>query len=321
MALVNQAKHEINAKVVYFGPGLAGKATNLKHVYGKLKPDFRGQMKAMNVQSGRMLFFDFTPPGDGNVEGFRVRFHIYTVSGEAVDAAAWKMVLKGVDGIVFVADAASERRAENQQSLETLSAILKGYGQSLSSVPVAFQYNKSDLSDALQVTELERTLNPAGFPSFKASSQSGEGVLQTLLSLVKNVLTGLRAKGIEGIASAESVQRVVQEPALQAPAAEVRTEEPPEYQATPAPREAAPQERPAQAAAPEPLFAASEEPAPAAGEGAAVPAAGEEEPLSLEFAGTPEPVGHGLFRLPLTIKSGARSKKVVLSVALSIEEE
>jgi signal recognition particle receptor subunit beta len=319
MALVNQAKREVNAKVVYFGPGLAGKATSLKHVYGKLKPDFRGQMKAMNVQNGRMLFFDFTPPGEGNVEGFRVRFHLYTVSGENVDSAAWKMVLKGVDGIVFVADASEERQAENQRSLDTLENILKGYGQTLASVPVAFQYNKSDVAGAVPVTELERALNPAGFPSFKASSQSGEGVLQTLLSLVKNVLTGLRAKGLEGIASAETVQRVVQEQAAPAEAAEVRSEEPPEYRATPAPR-AATQEplRQPEPALPEPSFAPLQTPVQA---GAETETAAAEEALSLELAGAPEPAGRGLVRLPLTIRSGARSKQVVLTLAVSIEEE
>jgi signal recognition particle receptor subunit beta len=319
MALVNQAKREVNAKVVYFGPGLAGKATSLKHVYGKLKPDFRGQMKAMNVQNGRMLFFDFTPPGEGNVEGFRVRFHIYTVSGENVDSAAWKMVLKGVDGIVFVADASGEREGENRQSLEALAEILKGYGQTLSSVPVAFQYNKSDVAGAVPVTEMERTLNPAGFPSFKASSQSGEGVLQTLLSLVKNVLTGLRAKGLEGIASAETVQRVVQEQGAAVPAAEVRSEEPPEYRVTPAPATQEPMRQPPQPAPAEPSFAAPETPAPAGAE--TEPGAAAEEALSLELAGAPEPAGRGMVRLPLTIRSGSRSKQVVLTLAVSIEEE
>src|SRR6185369_7764380 len=194
MALVNQAKREINAKIVFFGPGLSGKSTNLKHVHGKLKPEFRGAIKAMSVQEARMLFFDFTPPGDGNVHGFRVRFHVYTVSGGTVDPAAWKMVLKGVDGIVFVADAEPGRFAANRESLEQLVGFLKGYGQSLASVPVVFQYNKTDLEDALSVPELERTLNPTGLPSFKASSLQGEGVLQTLLSLVKTVLGELRSR-------------------------------------------------------------------------------------------------------------------------------
>ena len=323
MALVNQAKREINAKLVFFGPGLAGKATNLKHVYGKLKPDFRGAMKAMNVQDARMLFFDFTPPGDGNVHGFRVRFHVYTVSGQVLDPAAWKMVLKGVDGIVFVADSAPQRQAANRESLESLAGYLKGYGQSLSSIPMVFQFNKSDLPDALEAAELERTLNPSRLPSFKASSQNGEGVLQTTLGLVKTVLNGLRDKGLEGIASTEGLQRMVEPPSAprlspgQAPAAAV--EEPP-----PARREAPALE----AAAPTPLAAAASalEPQQAPPELLAAEGAREgqapagEEPLSLELAGAPEVAGPGLFRLPLTIRSGARSKSVLLTLALSLEE-
>jgi signal recognition particle receptor subunit beta len=280
MALVNQTKREINAKLVFFGPGLSGKSTNLRHVHTKLKPEFRGAMKAMSVQQARMLFFDFTPPGDGNVHGYRVRFHVYTVSGETVDPAAWKMVLKGVDGVVFVADASQERSASNRESLDSLDLYLKGYGQSIATVPVVFQYNKCDLPDALPVEDLERMLNPSRFPSFKASSQSGDGVLQTLLSLVKTVLTELRQKGVEGVHSGEALHGIVDEP----------------------------------------LPVGSEvHPAPAAaGAPLSVPAA--EEPLSLELAGAPEPAGPGLMRVPLTIRSGARSKNVVLTLALTLDE-
>ncbi|GFO57850.1 hypothetical protein GMST_01750 [Geomonas silvestris] len=219
MALVNQAKREINAKLVFYGPGLSGKSTNLKHVHGKLRPEFRGAMKVMSVQEARMLFFDFTPPGDGNVLGYRVRFHVYTVSGEVVEPAAWKMVLKGVDGVVFVADASPGRAEANRESLDHLDAFLKGYGQSLSSVPLVFQYNKSDLPDAVAQQDLERILNPSRLPNFQASSQRGEGVLQTLLALVKTVLNELRTKGLEGVAGAEALQGLVEPPAGAAEAA------------------------------------------------------------------------------------------------------
>jgi len=317
MALVNQAKREINAKIVFFGPGLCGKATNLKHVFNKLKPEFRGALKAMNVQDARMLFFDFTPPGDGNVHGYRVRFHVYTVSGQVVDPAAWKMVLKGVDGVVFVADSAPQRQAANRESLDSLAAFLQGYGQSLSSIPVVLQFNKSDLHDALGQAELERTLNPARLPSFKASSQGGEGVLQTILGLVKAVLTGLRDKGLEGISSVEGLQQMVQTPAAPSSAQPPMAAEPeiaPPVQESAPPVQAAVQaaetQQP-QAAAPEfpaPEFDAPESDAP-------------QEPLSLELSGAPQPAGPGLFRLPLTIRSGDRSKNVVLTLALSLEEE
>jgi len=296
MALVNQAKREINAKIVYFGPGLAGKSTNLKHVFQKLKPEFRGALKAMNVQAGRMLFFDFTPPGDGNVEGFRVRFHVYTVSGPQVDPAAWKMVLKGVDGIVFVADSAPGQQAANQESLDSLALYLKGYGQNLGSLPLVFQYNKSDLPDALQADELERVLNPSRFPSFQASSQSGEGVLQTLLSLVKTVLTGMRNKGVGGIAGGEGLQRMVETPAapLQAPA---------------------PAEEPVLAPPAEEFPSGAQEGPGAAAESVAAPA----EPLSLELSGAPHLQADGRLSVPLTVRSGERAKTFVLTLSLAEE--
>lgn len=287
MALVNQAKREINAKIVFFGPGQAGKGTGLRHVFNKLKPDFRGALKVMSVQGARMLFFDFTPPGDGNVDGFRVRFHLYTVSGPLVDPAAWKMVLKGADGVVFVADSAPQRLEENKTAMGQLVEYLKGYDQSLGTIPAVLQFNKCDLPDALAVAELERQLNPSRLVSFKTSSHTGEGVLQGLMALVKTVLAGLRAKGAEGIAGSEGLQHMVQAPAFEAPTA------------------------PTPAAAP-----AAEEPSPAAPAAAPV-----EELLSLEIAGDPVVAGGDLVRVPLTIRSGAREKTVVLTLSLGLSEE
>jgi signal recognition particle receptor subunit beta len=319
MALVNQAKQEINAKIVFFGPGLAGKASNLKHVYNKLKPEFRGAMKAMNVQDARMLFFDFTPPGEGNVEGFRVRFHVYTVSGSAVEPAAWKMVLKGVDGVVFVADSAPERQAANRESLESLEAFLKGYGQTLASIPVVYQFNKSDLPDALPVADLDRMFNPSRQPSFKASSRTGEGVLQTLLGLVKTVLVRMRDKGLEGIGSGEALQAMVQAQAAPAvPAAGQAETAALSEVITTHQQQAAAVQAPQAPAAPAPQAAASApvEAAPAQSLQAQVA----DQALSLEVAGAPEAAGPGQFRLPLTIRSGERSKSVVLTLAISLEE-
>jgi uncharacterized protein len=321
MALVNQAKHEINAKIVFFGPGLAGKSTSLKHIYNKLKPEFRGPMKAMNVQDARMLFFDFTPPGDGNVDGFRVRFHVYTVSGNQVDPSAWKMVLKGVDGIVFVADCHPERQEANRESLDNLASYVKSYGQNLSSIPVVFQYNKNDLPDAQGAGEMDRSLNPSRQASFRACSQTGEGVLQTMLSLVKTVLSGLRSKGVEGLATPEALQRMVEPSApMAAPATPATSAAPaapaePEAPAAPAEPEAAVEAAPPVEPEPqvEQRFTAGAETAQAASEA-------EEEPLSVEIAGAPE-AGDGVLRLPLTIRSGARTKSVVLAVSVSLEEE
>lgn len=293
MALVNQAKREINAKIVFFGPGLAGKGTSLKHVFNKLKQEFRGAMKVMNVQDSRMLFFDFTPPGDGNVEGFKVRFHLYTVSGGNVDPAAWKMVLKGVDGVVFVADSAPQQMQENRSAMESLYGFLKGYGQSLATVPAVIQYNKSDLPDALSAADLDHALNPSRLPSFPACAKGGEGVLQALMTLVKSVLTGLRAKGTEGIASGETLQRVVEHPAAPAPVPE----------------------RPAETAPKAPAgmaFELAEPPAPQ-------PAAAEPE-ITLEISGAPRLAGGDVIRVPLTIRAGDRAKQVLLTLSLGLEE-
>jgi signal recognition particle receptor subunit beta len=300
MALVNQAKREINAKIVFFGPGQAGKGTSLRHVFNKLKPEFRGALKVMSVQGARMLFFDFTPPGDGNVDGFRVRFHLYTVSGPLVDPAAWKMVLKGADGVVFVADSAPRRLDDNKAAMALLVEYLKGYDQSLATIPAVLQLNKCDLPDALPVTELDREMNPSRLASFKTSSHTGEGVLQGLLALVKTILTGLRAKGTDGIASSEGLQQMMQAPAETAPATAA-------VEAPPAP---APAAAPATRGAQEPLRGAPAE--------AATPA---EEPLSLEIAGDPVAAGGDLIRVPLTIRSGAREKTVILTLSLGLCED
>ncbi len=131
MALVNHAKGEINAKLVLYGPGLAGKSTNLNFIYRKLKPEHRGKLKAMNIEKERMLFVDFSPTGQGKVGAYNVRFHIYTITGESANSTAWKMVLKGVDGVVFVADSSPDRLGANLESLGALRKTMDGYGLNL----------------------------------------------------------------------------------------------------------------------------------------------------------------------------------------------
>ncbi|WP_136513583.1 GTP-binding protein [Geomonas edaphica] len=297
MALVNQAKREINAKIVFFGPGQAGKGTSLRHIFNKLKPEFRGAMKVMSVQGARMLFFDFTPPGDGNVDGFRVRFHLYTVSGPVVDPAAWKMVLKGADGIVVVADSSPHRLDENRAAMDELSSYLKGYGQGLSTVPAVLHLNKNDLADALPVAELERQLNPSRLLAFSTSGHSGQGVLQGVMALVKSILTGLRAKGADGIASGETLQHMVEGTAAPAgPAAQVPAESFAEVPPPAAPAEAS-----------EAVLELSE--------------AADEAPLSLEIAATPVVAEGDQIRVPLTIRCGSREKTVVLTLSLGLSEE
>lgn len=297
MALVNQAKREINAKIVFFGPGQAGKGTSLRHIFNKLKPEFRGAMKVMSVQGARMLFFDFTPPGDGNVDGFRVRFHLYTVSGPVVDPAAWKMVLKGADGIVVVADSSPQRLDENRAAMDKLASYLKGYGQGLNCVPAVLHLNKNDLADALPVAELERQLNPSRLLTFSTSGHSGQGVLQGVMALVKSILTGLRAKGADGIASGETLQHMVEGAATPA-AGTAQASVEPFGESTP------PAATPAEA--------------PKATERAE---AADEAPLSLEIAATPVVAEGDQIRVPLTIRSGSREKTVVLTLSLELAEE
>ncbi|CAG0961442.1 Mutual gliding-motility protein MglA [Geobacteraceae bacterium] len=198
MALFNRTKREINAKIVYFGPPLAGKATTLHFIHRKLKPEYRGAMKTMGGQMDRMLFFDFMPPELGEVNDHRVRFHLYTVQGEVTNPSTWKTVLKGADGVVFIADASPESRTVTRDSMESLRGYLQSYGQELEKLPCVIQCNKSDLPDALSPEEVARVIASAGFPAVKASSRTGEGVLQVLSTVVKRIMKELREQGHDG---------------------------------------------------------------------------------------------------------------------------
>lgn len=204
MALVNQAKKEINVKIVYYGPGLAGKTTNLNYVYRKLKPEFRGKLKTMNIQTDRMLFFDFTPTGQGMVNGYDVRFHVYTVMGDVSHLSTWKMVLKGVDGLVFVADSGRDRMAENLESFHNLRTCLAGQGKALEDIPAVIQCNKQNLGNALSPGEMAAALNSGPLSVVPAVAEKGEGVLDTLFGVVKMVLKTLRESGLELAAEVEA---------------------------------------------------------------------------------------------------------------------
>jgi signal recognition particle receptor subunit beta len=160
MSMINYASREINCKIVYYGPGLGGKTTNLEHVYGKVKPDTRGKLISLATETERTLFFDFLPVDLGTIRGFKTRFHLYTVPGQVYYNASRKLILKGVDGIVFVADSQVERMEANLEAMQNLYDNMAEYGYDLTKMPFIIQYNKRDLPNAAPLAELQNTLNP-----------------------------------------------------------------------------------------------------------------------------------------------------------------
>jgi signal recognition particle receptor subunit beta len=193
MALVNNVKREINAKIVYFGPPGAGKTTCLAYIYRKLKAEYRSEQRSMALQQDRMMFFDFMPPGQGGSGEYDVRIHIYTLSGPVHEESSWKMLLKGVDGIVFVADASPDRLEANQQSMNQLQDLLAQYQRGVRDVPCLLQCNKSDEPAGLATDELTAALEWDGLPVMASAANNGAGVLEGLFRIVKTVMQELRA--------------------------------------------------------------------------------------------------------------------------------
>lgn len=222
MSMINYASREINCKIVYYGPGLGGKTTNLEHVYGKLQPDTRGKLISLATETERTLFFDFLPVDLGTIRGFKARFHLYTVPGQVYYNASRKLILKGVDGIVFVADSQLERMEANQEAMQNLYDNMAEYGYDLRRMPFVVQYNKRDLPNAAGIGELQAALNPGWeiddamrqqatpsptrpsdplieqlptgewvqrAPFFDAVAVNGDGVFDTLKGVGKLVLT------------------------------------------------------------------------------------------------------------------------------------
>lgn len=195
MSFINYSLREINCKIVYYGPGLCGKTTNLDYIYAKTNPDARGKMIKLATETERTLFFDFLPLSLGDIRGFKTRFHLYTVPGQVFYFASRKLILKGVDGVVFVADSQIERMEANIESLDNLRNDLIEHGYSLDKIPYVVQYNKRDLPNATPLEELKQLLNVMGVPDFPAVAQAGEGVFDTLKAVAKLVLTELRRAG------------------------------------------------------------------------------------------------------------------------------
>lgn len=192
MSFINYASREINCKIVYYGPGLCGKTTNLQFVYQKTAPEAKGKMISLATETERTLFFDFLPLSLGEIRGFKTRFHLYTVPGQVFYDASRKLILKGVDGVVFVADSQEERIDANIESLENLRINLKEQGYDLDKLPYIIQYNKRDLPGVMSVEELHRELNTTDVPEFEACAATGEGVFETLKAVAKLILVDLK---------------------------------------------------------------------------------------------------------------------------------
>ena len=192
MSFINYSSREINCKIVYYGPGLCGKTTNLQHIYLKTNPELKGKMISLATETERTLFFDFLPLALGQIRGFKTRFHLYTVPGQVFYDASRKLILKGVDGVVFVADSQIERMEANLESMDNLRINLKDQGYELEKVPFVVQYNKRDLPNAAPLDEMKRLLNPMNVIDFEARAQTGEGVFETLKAVAKGVLSDLK---------------------------------------------------------------------------------------------------------------------------------
>jgi signal recognition particle receptor subunit beta len=195
MSFINYSSREINCKIVYYGPGLCGKTTNLQYIYAKTNPEAKGKMISLATETERTLFFDFLPLSLGEIRGFKTRFHLYTVPGQVFYDASRKLILKGVDGVVFVADSQIERMEANLESVENLRTNLAEQGYSLEKVPYVVQYNKRDLPNIATVDELRRLINPGSVPEYQAVAPTGVGVFDTLKAVAKLVLSELKKGG------------------------------------------------------------------------------------------------------------------------------
>jgi signal recognition particle receptor subunit beta len=239
MVQINFAQKQVNAKIVFYGPGMSGKTTNLEIVHQRAPAPNRGELTSISTDGDRTLFFDFMPLDLGTVAGMRTCFQLYTVPGQVYYNSTRKLVLQGVDGVVFVADSSASMVEENLESMRNLEQNLAEYGKSLASMPLIIQYNKRDLPDALPVEELQRLLNPYGAPCFEAIANTGQGVFPTLKALAARVLesihTGTRsAPPAPGIQAGLSQTGFHPAPALGAPGAAVqRTLQQPGYAAGP----------------------------------------------------------------------------------------
>jgi signal recognition particle receptor subunit beta len=192
LSFINFAAREINCKIVYYGAGLGGKTTNLQFIFDKTADKQKGKMISLATETDRTLFFDFLPLDLGTVRGFKTRFHLYTVPGQVFYDASRKLILRGVDGVVFVADSQEERMDANIEALENLQENLKEHGYDFGKIPYVLQLNKRDLPNALAVDQLKTELTKRSEPVFEAVAFQGQGVFETLKEVARQVLVELK---------------------------------------------------------------------------------------------------------------------------------
>ncbi len=192
MSFFNHNAKEIHCKIVYYGPSLGGKTTNLQWVYQHTAQEQRSKLVALNTDIERTLFFDFLPLNIGEIRGYKTRFHLYTVPGQVVYDASRKLILKGLDGVVFVADSQTERMEENIQAFRNLERNLEAQGYDIREVPLVIQYNKRDLPSAASTKELRAALNIYNSPEFEATASEGKGVIESLKTVSKSIINVLK---------------------------------------------------------------------------------------------------------------------------------
>ena len=192
MSFVNYHSKEINCKIVYYGPGLGGKTTNIQYIYQKTSYENKNSMVNLNTENERTLFFDFLPLNLGEIRGFKTRFHLYTVPGQAFYEASRKLILRGVDGIIFVADSQIDKLESNIKSLESLEQNLTEQGYQIKKLPLVMQWNKRDLPNLMSKNDMQNELNPWDAPTFGAEAINGNGVFESLKMLSKLILMNLK---------------------------------------------------------------------------------------------------------------------------------
>jgi signal recognition particle receptor subunit beta len=192
MSFINYAAKEINCKVVYFGPGLGGKTTNVQYIYEQTQKESRSKLVTLSTENERTLFFDFLPLSVGEIRGYRTRFHLYSIPGQTFYEVSRQFILKGVDGIVFVVDSQAERMEANLESWEGLEKSLDRQGYDIKKIPLVLQYNKRDLPGAVPIRQLEETFNSIRRPYFEAVASQGEGVMETLQAISQSIIQELK---------------------------------------------------------------------------------------------------------------------------------